>query len=264
MKIDTELKVISAITRSLPKIRGSGVLVNRLFKPMYCRKNRPSIWIDVHGFAMYLNPAECVDGELLFAPQLYDRREISYLKEHLGAGDTFVDAGANLGIYALLASRAVHDSGTVVAIEADPENFRRLAMNVEKNKITNIALCQTGISDKEETLSLKLNTAGNRGGNSFAASGGGTAVDVPCTPLLDILEQQGIERLKGIKLDIEGFEARVLRAFFRAAGSALHPDFVILEVNPCYSNLGSAVDILQDYRYRPVLDCGLNMIFERG
>ena len=77
MKIDIELKVISAITRSLPKIRGSGVLVN------------------------------C------------------------------------------------------------------LAMNVDKNKITNIALCQTGISDKEETLSLKLNTTGNRSGNSFAASGEG-------------------------------------------------------------------------------------------
>ena len=263
MKTDMELKVISAITRSLPEIRGSGVLVNRLFKPIYCRKNRSSIWIDVHGFAMYLNPAECVDGELLFAPQLYDRREISYLKEHLGEGDTFVDAGANLGIYALLASRAVHDSGTVVAIEADPENFRRLAMNVDKNNITNIALCQTGISDKEETLSLKLNTTGNRGGNSFAASGG-AAVDVPCMPLLAILEQQGIERLKGIKLDIEGFEARVLRAFFRAAGSVLHPDFVILEVNPCYSNLGSPVDILQDHGYRLALDCGLNMIFERG
>ena len=173
MKIDMELKVTLAITRSLPKIRGSGVLVNMFFKPIYCRKNRPSVWIDVHGFAMYLNPRECVDGDLLFFPQLYDWREISYLKQHLKAGDTFVDAGAHLGIYALLASRAVHDSGTVVAIEADPENFRRLAMNVDKNKITNIALCQTGISDKQETLSLQLNTTGNRGGNSFAASGGG-------------------------------------------------------------------------------------------
>lgn len=83
-------------------------------------------------------------------------------------------------------------------------------------------------------------------------------------PLLDILEQQGIERLMGIKLDIEGFEARVLRAFFCAGSSLLHPDFVILEVNPCYSNLGSPVDILQDYGYRLALDCGLNMIFERG
>ena len=155
-------------------------------------------------------------------------------------------------------------AGTVVAIEADPENFRRLAMNVDKNKITNIALCQTGISDKEETLSLKLNTTGNRGGNSFAASGSEVAIDVPCMPLLDILRQQGIERLKGIKLDIEGFEARVLRAFFRDAGSVLHPDFVILEVNPDYSNLGSPVDILQDHEYRLALDCGLNMIFERG
>lgn len=264
MNTDTELKVILAITRSLPKIRGSGVLVNRFFRPIYCRKNRPSIWMDVHGFAMYLNPEECVDGGLLFFPQLYDRREISYLKQHLKAGDIFVDAGAHLGIYALLASRAVHNSGTVVAIEADPENFRRLAMNVDKNKITNIALCQTGISDKQETLSLKLNTTGNRGGNSFAASGGGAAVDVPCMPLLDILEQQGIRRLKGMKLDIEGFEARVLRAFFRDAGSVLHPDFVILEVNPGYSNQGSPVDILQDHGYRLALDCGLNMIFERG
>ena len=253
-----------AITRSLPIIRGSGVLVNRLFKPIYCRKNRSSIWVDVHGFAMYLNPGECVDGELLFAPQLYDRREISYLNENLRAGDTFVDAGANLGIYALLASRAVHDSGTGVAIEADPENFRRLTMNVDENKITNIVLRQIGISDKEETLSLKLNTTGNRGGNSFAACGSGQAVDVPCMPLLDILEQQGIERIKGIKLDIEGFEARVLRAFFRNADSVLHPGFVIVEVNPVYSDLGSPVDILQDHGYRLALDCGLNMIFEHG
>ena len=260
---DLELKVILAITRSLPVIRGSRVVVNRFFKPIYCRKDRPSVWSDVHGFEMYLNPRECVDGAFLFCPQLYDWREIAYLNKHLKAGDTFVDAGANLGIYALVSSRAVGNDGTVIALEADPENFRRLALNVDQNEATNIALCQIGVSDKQETLSLKLNTTGNRGGNSFAASGSGPVIDVLCMPLLDIIEQQGVKHLKGIKLDIEGFEARVLRAFFRDADSALHPKFVILEVNPAYSNLGSPVDILRENGYQFALDCGLNLIFER-
>src|SRR6476619_7171728 len=44
----------------------------------------------------------------------------NFVKTRLRAGDTFIDVGANIGYYALLASGLVGASGTVVSIEASP------------------------------------------------------------------------------------------------------------------------------------------------
>lgn len=260
---DRELAVILTITRSLPAIRGSGVVVNRMFKPFYCRKTRPLVWADVDGFQMYLDPKECVDGALLFMPHLYDRHELHYLRKNLKSGDTFVDVGANIGIYALVASRVVGQAGTVIAIEADPENFQKLKLNVNQNKITAITACQVGVSDRDETLSLKINTTGNRGGNSFVSSESRESVGVKCKPLIEILRQHDVGQLQGIKLDIEGFEYKVLQAFFHDADTAQYPKFVIIEVNPAYSDYGSPVDLLKANGYRVAFDYGLNVIMER-
>ncbi len=38
------------------------------------------------------------------------------------AGDAFVDVGANIGVFSVLASRLVGDAGRVVAIEASPSS----------------------------------------------------------------------------------------------------------------------------------------------
>jgi FkbM family methyltransferase len=54
-----------------------------------------------------------------------------YLLNTLRAGDTFVDIGAHYGYFSLLAATLVGENGRVLAAEAAPTTFRRLAANVE-------------------------------------------------------------------------------------------------------------------------------------
>src|SRR5262245_25225023 len=57
-----------------------------------------------------------------------------YVRTRLRAGDTFIDVGANIGYFTLLASRLVGPTGHVYAIEASPSIYQRLTRNVGLNR----------------------------------------------------------------------------------------------------------------------------------
>ena len=61
-----------------------------------------------------------------------------YIRANLKRGDTFVDVGANIGYYDLIASRIVAQTGRVFAIEASPSIYSRLVRNLALNNCTNI------------------------------------------------------------------------------------------------------------------------------
>lgn len=76
------------------------------------------------------------------------------MAERLKPGDVFVDVGANIGYFSLLASKLVGPGGRVVAIEASPEVFDLLRRNLELNKAHNVRAVNVAISDREGSLQL--------------------------------------------------------------------------------------------------------------
>ena len=79
---------------------------------------------------MHLDPHEVVEAELIFNPRLYDSKEFAFLKRNLFEGDVFLDIGASIGTYTVVASSLVGPNGSVVAIEPVPETFQILQENV--------------------------------------------------------------------------------------------------------------------------------------
>jgi FkbM family methyltransferase len=248
--MDRELQVMLQVTRRIPSFPHSTAIVNRGIKPLYLRKQRQPVQAEVLGARMVLDPAETVDSNLLFQPQLYDPEEIAFLRSRLHGGDVFLDIGSNIGFYALVAAKLVGPKGRVLAIEADPTCFGRLRENVELNGYAQVTPLNIGVSDKAETLRLSLHTSGNRGGNSFLGTGE-HGVDVPCLPLLTILLKQGIQRVTMAKFDIEGFEHRVLVPFLAAAPRSLLPETVIVEYSESLAGPdgGNPIDLLRTYGY---------------
>ena len=61
-----------------------------------------------------------------------------WIRRTLRRGDTFVDVGANIGYFALLASKSVGPAGRVVAIEASPTICASLQRNVASNGARNV------------------------------------------------------------------------------------------------------------------------------
>lgn len=230
--IDLELRTLLLLTRNLPKIKGIGRIAN-LLKSFYLRKERLPVVMDVLDFYMELFPGESIsNNSCLFFPQLYDWKEISFIKKNLNKGDVFVDVGAHIGFYSLVASRQVGDSGRVISIEADPEMCKRLNRNIELNKISNIEVLNFGVSNKEEVLRLQISD-GNKGGNSFLKDRKGLKeVEVKCFSLLELLKKNNINEVRGLKIDVEGYEYMVLRHFFSDKNNSyLFPKFIIVENN---------------------------------
>lgn len=245
-----ELSLMTLLTRRLPRVRGAGVLANGLWR-VYKRKPREKVISNVLGFEMQLDPRETVDAGLLFYPQLYDYHEIDFIRENLEDGDTFVDGGAHIGFYSLVASQCVGRAGRVIAVEAEPVNYSRLCLNLEMNEVRNVLPLEMGIAAKRETLSFGVSSSGNRGGSSFLKEHEG-GFDVQCCSLLNILEDNDVSRVKGIKLDLEGFEYRVLRSFFSEAPETLYPEFITLEFNSNRIEMagGNAIELLEQSGYR--------------
>lgn len=230
--MNLELAAMLCVTRRLPQVVGSAHIVGMLSN-RYVRKPRPKECVSVMGFQVELDPMELVDRLVMFAPHLYDRREIAYLRRNLSEGGVFLDLGCNIGLYSLAASLIVGKSGRVLAVEADPHSYNKLARTIEDNRIENLEVVQVGLSDRIETLMLRLQLEGNRGGSTFLDLGKtkDNTVSVQCKPLLDVLHDAGIERVHAAKLDVEGFEFRVLRAFFETANRSLWPNHLIVERN---------------------------------
>jgi len=258
--MNIELKIMTTLTKFLPPIRGAGWVAN-LLKHVYNRRNRDNEITKVFGKMMELNPSECVDGELLFYPHLYDRKERKFLASYLKAGDVFIDIGANIGAYSLFCSSLVGKDGRVISIEADPFNAARLRKNINLNKLDNILVSEIGLSDKNEFLKFYQQMSGNRGGSSFIGSNDLTVIEVSCTTLKSIYEKMEIKECAVLKVDIEGFECKVLKHFFSQCDSAWHPRAIILEVNPMYESSKFLPKILDENRYYLSGDHYLNQIW---
>jgi FkbM family methyltransferase len=261
--LDLELTALRSVTRRLPRVRGAGIIGN-LAQSFYARRPRPLVVADVNGAIMELDPAENVDGNLLFCPQLYDRRELGFLLAALRPGDVFVDVGAHIGLYALLAARRVAPGGRVLAIEADPGTHARLSGNVRRNPGLEIATAAIAVSDADGTARLALNTTGNRAGNSLLV-GGNEAIDVPCRRLAAVLADHGLSRIDAMKLDVEGMEFRILRRFLADVPESGRPRVVVLEHQPRWVEVagGDAVVLLSEAGYRIALATRLNRVMVR-
>ena len=164
----------------------------------------------------------------LFNPD-YNLEELDFLRAHTPAGGVFVDVGANVGTYAMVLARQVGADGKVIAIEPHPITHARLAFNRAASGFTQVTLvaAAAGASDGE----LMIETDGDNLGASHIVSGpvSTKAIRVPSLRLQHILENAGVDHVDALKIDVEGYEDRVLTGFFKDAPPSLWPRAVVIE-----------------------------------
>jgi FkbM family methyltransferase len=172
--------------------------------------------------------ASATERGALFNPD-YNLVELEFLRRHVGAGGIFVDLGANVGTYALALARDVGPTGKVIAIEPHPVTHARLAFNAKASGFPQVRLvaAAAGPADGE----LMIETDGDNLGASHIVTGApsGNAFRVPSLRLQRILAEAGATHVDALKIDVEGFEDRVLTGFFRDAPETLWPRAVVIE-----------------------------------
>ena len=159
----------------------------------------------------------------------YNIEELQFLRAHVAQGGVFVDVGANVGTYALALARDVGETGKVIAIEPHPVTHARLAFNTAASGYSQVKPVQAacGAEDGE----LLIETDGDNLGASHIVSGDASdkAIRVPSLRLLRILEQASAAHVDALKIDVEGYEDRVLMPFFTQAPPTLWPRAVVIE-----------------------------------
>lgn len=136
---------------------------------------------------------------------LHEFEDMSFMLHLLRKGDRFVDIGANIGSFTVLAASAGADC---MAIEPVPVTFRQLCDNINLNGFQDAVRCLNfGISEKfgflEFTTSLKTEnrvvTEDDNGVDTMV---------IPVKPLDEIADEFDPTL---IKIDVEGYETEVIR-----------------------------------------------------
>lgn len=86
---------------------------------------------------------------------LYDYDEMNFLLRYLRSEDSFLDVGANVGVYSLLAASII-TSGEIFSFESLPKNYSRLEENLKLNHFEQAKTYPVAIYDNQGEISLEL------------------------------------------------------------------------------------------------------------
>jgi FkbM family methyltransferase len=136
--------------------------------------------------------------------------DIYKINSMINEGDFVIDAGANIGIFTILAAKKVGPHGLVVAIEPENKNYEILLKNIEQHELNNIITVKKGLWNTSGTLQLHISD--NRGAHSLIDMENyiqNQEIDV--ITIDDLKKSLKIQNISFIKMDIEGAEIEALK-----------------------------------------------------
>ena len=210
----------------------------------------------VEGLRLWLYPDDDMT-ELLFRTGMFEPNEMSWFSRAVQPGMTVIDAGANAGLYTLLASKRVGAGGRVLAIEPSVREGARLREHLAMNHIRNVTVILQALSDRPGRAELRIAQWPHAGQNTlgdfiYPGVEAATVNAVEMTTIDQVVATGSLERVDLIKIDTEGADARVLRG----AQDTLRrfKPTILIEVNdPTLIHQGSRSsdiwDLLHEFNY---------------
>jgi FkbM family methyltransferase len=205
----------------------------------------------------------CVDTKDIVQRYLYqfgiwEPSLTSWLTRTLQPGDVFVDVGANIGYYGLLAARLVGHQGSVVAIEASPAAYAALRRNVARNQAGNIRLVDRAVAARDEELTFYEPKPGVHSVTTSVRTSEdmAPAFRVQARPLPTLLTSQELSAARVIKIDIEGGEYAALAGLVPALDQTRQDLEIVVEVSESLlarqsRTIADAVGLLTDRGFHP-------------
>lgn len=174
---------------------------------------------------------------------LHEYDDMAFVLHTLRPGDLFIDIGANIGTYTILAGKVV--GSEVISIEPLPATFAHLENNIHYNRLgSRVTAKNIGLAGQRGNLrfSADLDTMNHIVDDAYQ----GPTVDVDVLSLDELLENR---HPFAMKIDVEGFETQVLSGGARVLADP-HLQAIVIEVNDHlhrYERTGkTALDILRD------------------
>ena len=238
--------LFTTINGVLKPFKGRGLSNTKLGKFIYEKvfvPNKPN-YVEVEGFKLYIHQGRDLLSDSLLIDKKYEPVETKVIKNLVKEGDVVVDAGANIGYYTVLLSRAVGPSGKVYAFEPGEECFELLKKNVEENECKNVCLIKKALTDKVGEIKFYVNEKDKASSSMLEETKElGTEVIVKGTTL----DTEIAGPVDFMKMDIEGAELHGL-----LGGEVLLHNCkkMVIEVPEDRRDFEDIKQLLQENRYK--------------
>ena len=190
-----------------PYHRGKGWLHGRLLKLFNIHVDEE---FDVvrEGLHWRLNPADFVQADVFWLGRK-DFYDVFHLRYLLQPGHVFLDIGANFGYYSVVLGSGRRNQCTLHAFEPNPATLRRLRYHVEVNGLNGtVRIHDVALADRVGEAALDTSAANSGRANVVAPDTAATPVKL--TTLDTFCDEKQLTRLDLVKIDVEGFEERLL------------------------------------------------------
>lgn len=155
--------------------------------------------------------------------------EVDSILSLVRPGDHVLDLGANIGVHTLALAQTVGPAGKVIAVEPQRYCFQLLCANVTLNQLTSVDCLRAAVGDVPGTCAVPLldpSVHHNAGATTISLEEASQKVDR--VPLITV-DSLNLARCDVIKIDTEGFEARVVLGARRTI--AAHMPALYIEVH---------------------------------
>ena len=176
---------------------------------------------DFYGLKYKGNLNNNIDANVFFYGA-FEKSLLFFLRDTLNALKTetpetiFMDIGANVGHHSIFLSKFAWQ---VLAFEPYPKVNSQFKQQIAHNNISNIKIFENGLSDRRETLNYYAPTGNNEGIGSFDESSigkGNTSYGkLELQEGDQVIESDSWKNIKLIKIDVEGFEKKVIKGLSR-------------------------------------------------
>jgi FkbM family methyltransferase len=157
--------------------------------------------------SLFIDAADEVIRPAIGDHGVWEPGETALLLDWLAPGMTFIDVGAHVGYYTLLAARRVSPGGLVLAFEPSPRNYELLLANVWRNALNNVVCFPWAVSDHNGFVDLFLDER-NTGDNRLFQDDRGPGLRVRAVAL-DALPSVR-PPIDVVKIDVQGAEEAVI------------------------------------------------------
>lgn len=184
-----------------------------------------------HGFRLLIDMHDRVIGHELYVGREWEPYVISTFPLLGLEGTTAIDVGANIGVHTLEMSKATGTAGRVIAFEPESRSFELLVRNLSLNGVTNVSAENVALGDHPGRARLAEHPW-NLGDHQIlleSESSSRPVQEVQLATLDDFCLRLGPNTVSMIKIDVQGYEAQVLRGAEATIDS--NPDvWILLEI----------------------------------
>ena len=222
--------------RRSPLHPGMGPHLARLMAIVTRQRRSEPFLHKVDGVTFEVDLGEVIDASLYYSGTFEEKAE-AVITDVLRPGMVAIDVGANFGYHTFRMSKGVDPGGQVLAIEPTTWAHDKLMRNARLNTMTNISYAKVGLSDTDVgDTEIAFVSSYRLDGESRS-----TVETVRLTTLDTLVDELALTRVDFIKLDVDGFEGKVLHGSVRTLEK--HQPALFFEISP------SAMELYGDDAY---------------